>query len=158
MTIIKIENSAFESLLFDLKNHLSDLTPAMIDVSAELVAGIDQSFINETDPNTGTPWQQLSETTISARTKRGYWPGKKLQQTGRLAASIVPAYGPAHAQAGTNVIYAGTMNFGASRGEFGATRAGAPVPFGDIPARPFIGISDETERNVIDVITEYLIS
>ena len=43
--------------------------------------------------------------------------------------------------AGTNVVYATTQQFGAARGEFGATRRGRPIPFGDIRARAFVGFS-----------------
>ncbi len=35
------------------------------------------------------------------------------------------------------MIYAGTQQFGAKQGEFGRDRRNHPIPWGDIPARPF---------------------
>ena len=62
---------------------------------------------------------------------------------------------------GTNLVYATTHQFGALKGQFGFaafdTRAGAfEIPWGDIPARPFLGISADTEGQVVDAIGDLL--
>ncbi|MEW6427320.1 MAG: phage virion morphogenesis protein [Thermodesulfobacteriota bacterium] len=57
---------------------------------------------------------------------------------------------------GSSLIYSATQQFGARRGAFGRTKRGAPIPWGDIPARPFLGVSDDDRRNILDIIEEHL--
>ena len=38
----------------------------------------------------------------------------------------------------------------------GKTRRGAPIPWGDIPARPFVGLSSEDKEAVLETIAEAL--
>jgi len=40
--------------------------------------------------------------------------------------------------------------------QFGGTRSAFPNLWGDIPARPFLGISAEDEVAVLDIIDEWL--
>ena len=56
------------------------------------------------------------------------------------------------------------MQFGATAGEFGAhigkDKLGRDhihsIPWGNIPARPFIGLSDEDQTNIAAEIAEWL--
>ncbi|MGB0955835.1 MAG: phage virion morphogenesis protein [Panacagrimonas sp.] len=48
------------------------------------------------------------------------------------------------------------QQFGARKGAFGTTRRGAPIPWGDIPARPFLGISDEDRTEIELLLFEFL--
>lgn len=57
---------------------------------------------------------------------------------------------------GSSMPYAGTHQFGAKKGAFGKTRRGAPIPWGDIPARPFLGISEQDRGTILDAINDYL--
>ena len=57
---------------------------------------------------------------------------------------------------GTNVVYAATHQFGATRGAFGTTSRGNPIPWGDIPARLFLGVNPETERSILDILRRHL--
>ena len=63
---------------------------------------------------------------------------------------------------GSPMVYAGTFNFGAKSGEFGfgmyATRQGSfPIPWGNIPARRFLGLSAADKVNVADLIRSYML-
>lgn len=51
---------------------------------------------------------------------------------------------------GSPMIYAAVQQFGAKRREFGR------APWGDIPARPFLGISVDDRSSILDLISEYL--
>ena len=86
-----------------------DLSPAMETIAGVLVDNIEEAFQKEQAPGRQA-WHPLSDTTIRRRDKAGYWPGQKLQQTGRLASSITSAFGKDYAIAGTNVIYAAHIN------------------------------------------------
>ena len=58
--------------------------------------------------------------------------------------------------AGTNKVYAATHQFGAERGEFGADRRGRPIPWGDIPARPFLGVGDEQRGIILEALNDHV--
>lgn len=51
---------------------------------------------------------------------------------------------------GSSMIYAAVQQFGAEAKQFGK------APWGDIPARPFLGLSDRDQTNIIDTISDYL--
>jgi len=56
----------------------------------------------------------------------------------------------------TTADCAATQQFGAAKGAFGRTKFNGPIPWGNIPARPFLGISEEDESNLVDMLREYL--
>ncbi len=152
---IKLQDQQLRRLLNRLVKRGDDLSPAMDAISGVLADVVEESFDKEQAPD-GTAWAKLSSVTIARRQKSGRGTGKILQQTGRLAQSIVAAHGSDFAQAGTNVIYAATHQFGAKKGQFGTTKRGAPIPWGDIPARSFLGLSDEGRDEIIEILTAHL--
>ena len=65
-------------------------------------------------------------------------------------------YGPDFVEIGTNKIYAAVMQFGAAKGAFGTDAGGSSIPWGAIPARPFLGISDQDRTNIAATVDEWL--
>jgi phage gpG-like protein len=59
-------------------------------------------------------------------------------------------------EVGSSLEYAAVQQLGARRGQFGRTRRGAPIPWGDIPARPYLGISQADSSAILDIISQYL--
>lgn len=57
---------------------------------------------------------------------------------------------------GSPMEYAAVQQFGAKKGSFGTTRRGAPIPWGDIPARPFLGVSNEDWVEIEQMVEDYL--
>ncbi|BCU88717.1 virion morphogenesis protein [Yersinia pseudotuberculosis] len=57
---------------------------------------------------------------------------------------------------GSTMEYGGTHQAGARKGQYGQTRQGVALPFGNIPARPFIGLSDDDEILLIESITRHI--
>lgn len=158
MTIaVEVRDAEIAEAFQRLQQRLGNLAPVMREISLDLVGVIEDAFANEADPVTGEPWDPLSPLTIRRREKQGRWPGKILQQTGRLAASITPSHSGTEAAAGTNDVRAGVLQFGAKAGEFGSTVEGRPIPFGDIPARPFLGLSEEGRQDILDLLARYLV-
>lgn len=92
----------------------------------------------------------------------GKWPalkhrdGQPLKLSDRLYSSITRYADNETAAAGTNVIYAALQNYGAPQGAFGHTKRGAPIPWGDVPARRFIPVNDNGQLtpNAIERILE----
>ena len=134
----------------------TDLTPAMRSIAGVLEEAAEEAFQSQQAPD-GTPWAILSEHTTNRRAKKGKWPGRILQITGDLAGGITSAYDASRAVAGTNLVYAPTHQFGAEEGDFGSTISGRPIPFGDIPARPFLGVSDEARDDILAAINDHFI-
>jgi rhamnose transport system permease protein len=66
--------------------------------------------------------------------------------SGSLSRSLFAFSGPDHAGVASPAIYGAVMQFGAAQGAFGTTARGAPIPWGSIPARPFLGRSEEVRR------------
>ena len=153
---IKIEYDDRE--IADALNRLAsagqDLRPAMRDIAQGLESAVSDSFESEQSP-AGDPWADLSQHTKIRRAKNKRWPGKILQADGRLAGSITSRYDSSSAEAGTNLPYASTHQFGAKRGEFGSTKRGRPIPFGDIPARPFLGRSEDLDEEILDALNRH---
>ncbi len=78
-----------------------------------------------------------------------------LQEEGRLVGSLTSRYDGRSAEAGTNLVYAATHQFGAEQGEFGTTARGGPIPWGDIPARPSLGRSVDLDAEIADAISRH---
>jgi len=108
-----------------------------------LVSGTQDRFEKGEGPD-GTPWPA---------TKRG---GQILVDTGKLKASIGYEASPSMVAVGTADIRAGTHQFGAKKGAYGNTGKGHPIPWNDIPARPFIGISEADEQASKACVTRHV--
>ncbi len=135
----------------------TDMTPVMRKIANLLAESTNETFDKEQDPTTGTPWKALSEVT---RKRRGR-DGPKLQVARNLINSILPDWDSTTAVVGTNVPYATTHQFGAKKGEFGRfsiikTRQAVPIPWGDIPARPFLGVSTEDRTHIKDIVLKHI--
>lgn len=104
-----------------IEARLSDLTPVMRVISEDLKTFIDSRFESSQSPS-GAPWQPLKPATI-ARRRQGS--SKPLVDTGRLRNSISARPQKQSLEFGTNVVYAGTHQFG----------------HGPVPARPFLPVS-----------------
>lgn len=139
--------------LNELALRVDDLTPAMHEIADVLADATDRAFMTESDP-AGEKWDPLSAVTLALRPEREG--GQILSDSGLLAASIVTDAGRNHAEIGTNRVYAPTHQFGARQGEYGRTRRGVPIPWGDIPARPFLGIGPDDEADILDIATRHL--
>ena len=83
--------------------------------------------------------------------------------TGTLKSTInFQVHGEDTVGIGSPMVYAGTFNYGAKSGEFGfgmyATRQGSfPIPWGDIPARQFLGMSAADKANVVELVRSYML-
>lgn len=81
---------------------------------------------------------------------------KILRDTGRLANSINARVEGGSVLLGTNVTYAITHQQGAKKGQYGRSRRGGPIPWGNVPARPFFGYSDQDQADVLELLQRYV--
>jgi len=73
-----------------------------------------------------------------------------LQRSGLLAISVVTDYGADFAQTGTNKVYAAMHQFG------GVTSPNSMIPGKLIPARPFFGLGDDAQEEILYIVGGYL--
>jgi phage virion morphogenesis protein len=142
---IEIDDERLLEELGSLAESAADLTPLMREIAGDLAAAVEENFEEQGRPK----WVDLSDATIKARERKGYWPGKILQQRGELAASIVTEFDATSAQVGTNKIYAAIHQFG---GKAGRNRSV------DIPARPFLAIGEQDIEAIIDRFWDYFLA
>ncbi len=136
-------------LLADLEGKLENTKPLMGNIAGAMLNAVEKNFAAEGRPD----WVDLTDNT---KDKRKNWPGKILQDSGQLAASVTPRHDADEAAVSTNDIKAATHQFGAKEGEYGTTKTGLPIPFGDIPARPFLVLGDDDIEEIDFIIDDYL--
>lgn len=129
----------------------TDFTPLMGSIGELLHGVVQENFDQEGRPR----WQPLAASTIEQREREGKWPGKILQRSGRLASSFSTAHDSMSATVGTNSEYAGTQQEGAKKGQYGKTARGAPIPWGDIPARDMFALTDDDRGALLELVTDY---
>jgi phage virion morphogenesis protein len=148
MITVEFNDRGILDVLRALEQRTSDLTPALQDIGEYLTTSTKDRFASSTAPN-GTPWGQNSDVTLSR--KRGTKP--LIGETRRLSNEFNYFIGNNELTFGSSLEYAAVQQFGADQGEFGNGS-----PWGDIPARPFIGISDDDQVEILDIINSYLAS
>lgn len=126
-----------------------DLKPAMQDIGEYLVVSTRQRFQDGVSPD-DTPWARNSYTKDTTRAA-GRPP--LIGETKQLSTKIFPRATAHGVEVGSPLEYAGTQQFGAKAKSF----SGGKTPWGDIPARPFIGLSKDDEQQVLTILQEHLL-
>ena len=138
---IKYDDRELQRALNRLIKAGGDLTPAMREIAGHLADSVADSFDRQQAPD-GAPWKPLKPKTVRDRQRRGYGAGPILERSGDLARSILADHDETSAVAATNLIYAATHHFGDERR--------------NIPARPFLGVTDEHRAMILDAIERHI--
>lgn len=156
---IRFDPSIFGARIEEIQNRLNHPESVLRRIGADMQKEVQLRFRNTTDPE-GERWASLSiastlERALNGRDtlRRG---DKPLNDRGILKNSITWRSNHRMAQAGTNVPYAPTHQFGARRGTYGRTRRGRPIPWGDIPARAFMGFSRRQKEKYAQWVRDYI--
>lgn len=165
MYTLEFNDSELTSLLDGLGRGLEDLSPLMQEIGEYMVRTTKQLFVEGTTPE-GVPWAPKALSTIDAYTKRRDRadPRPLFGPSGVLSSGISYVAGRDSVEWGSSRIYAAVMQFGADQGEFGAfmgkDKLGRDhfhhIPWGDIPARPFLGVSDSDREGILAIVAEYI--
>jgi phage virion morphogenesis protein len=149
--------SAIFNQLEKARGQLDDMTPIHADIAQYMVKATRDRFRTSTAPD-GTRWQKKSPTTLAGYLARGDGnrPKPLIGPSGRLGKEIASLVSRDAAEIGSVLEYSAVMQDGAKKGAFGKGRNGRPVPWGDIPARVWLGISSEDEKNILDIVDEHL--
>lgn len=161
----EIEANEVKAALARLAGAVSDMKPLMQELGEIMIDRTKGNFKEGQSPD-GQKWADKTPTTIAAYMARKdpvdsrplFGPSKQ------LSTQIFYEVDPAEVRWGSNLIYSAVMQFGAKKGAFG-TKTGTnkkgrefsmPMPWGDIPARPYLGVGAEDSRLLIEAIEEYL--
>jgi phage virion morphogenesis protein len=151
----QIRDEVTSEVLERIARNMGSLRPALLEIGEHLQGSVEERFRTETDPE-GQPWEPLSPFTLA--NKRN---DKILTESGGpgLRGSIHYQVGSNSLEQGTNKIYGAIHQLG---GTIRAKRApalaiGSPggafalVKQVKIPARPYLGLSED-DRQAIDAI------
>ncbi|MFN7004093.1 MAG: phage virion morphogenesis protein [Roseinatronobacter sp.] len=156
---VKVDDSQIATLFDQLRERLGDMTPVMQDIGELMITSTKQRFVAGQGPD-GTAWEPKSDATIAAYTARGDTPDFRplFGPSKRLSNEISYRVGPdgTSVEWGSSLIYAAVQQFGAAKGAFGEDARGSSIPWGNIPARPFLGLSSDDESNLKAVLVEWL--
>lgn len=142
---IQLDNLTVLDALGRLQRHAGDLSPALLEIGEVLTESTKQRFADTTAPD-GSDWPLNTPATLEY--KQGDTP--LTGETGVLAATI-------HYQLeSSDTLAIGSPMEYAAMQQFGGTKAEFPHLWGDIPARPFLGISDDDEQEIIEIVTGHL--
>jgi phage virion morphogenesis protein len=159
MIRVDLTEDQITAALERLSRSLTNLAPVMQDIGELMVRSTKVRFTEGRAPD-GNAWLPKSATTIAAYQARGDRVDFRplFGPSGRLSSEIFYEVGAdgASVEIGSNMIYSAVMQFGAAQGAFGATARGSPIPWGPIPARPFLGVSEEDRSNILAAIDEWL--
>lgn len=151
MIRIRIDDRAVIEALERLAASGADMRPALVDIGEHLTVATRSRFAEGRAPD-GTPWAPNRPATLAR--KRGSRP--LIGESRRLGREFSYRAGAVELEFGSSLEYAAVQQLGASKGQFGKTSRGAPVPWGDIPARPFLGLSEADQRVCVEILNRHL--
>lgn len=169
MITVEINEDQITAALADALSRLDDMSQIMNAVGGMMRDQTKDRFAEHRAPD-GSVWAARSPVTLAAYDRRAKqdggvksW-GGVLHYSGQLGGNIHHSYGPDFAEVGSSEPYAAAMQFGAVKGSLGAywytSKTGKSVdassPWGTIPARPFLGISDANSTDILDLISDAL--
>ncbi|QNG47416.1 phage virion morphogenesis protein [Sphingobium yanoikuyae] len=143
--------------LGEVSRRLGDMTPIHQDIGEYVVGATKDRFKKGTAPD-GTAWTPKKQATIDRYKDRGDGdrPDPLIGPSKRLSSEIAHYADAQGVEIGSSLEYSAVMQDGAKQGAFGKSPRGGPIPWGDIPARPWLGLSEEDEANIIDIADEHL--
>lgn len=168
MITISADDRTVIAALRQIAGRLGDVAPGLKAIGETLTESTKRRFDTGTGPD-GAQWAPNSPVTILKYL--GAYKGS-FTKTGRISAkgadraiSKRPLIGETRSLSstinwtldgnavliGSPMIYAAAQQFGADAHEFGA------APWGSIPPRPFLGVSEEDRRDILDVFSDYLL-
>ena len=148
MFTVELNNDAVTGALTRLAAAMDDMTPIMQSIG-ELLLQSTQDRLKDGKSPDGTAFAPRSEATLANYARRNLRFGLPLYQSGEMYNQMNAESGSDYVEIGTTVIQAAMMQFGGTKAQF-------PNLWGDIPARPFLGISQDDERDILAEIAEAL--
>jgi phage virion morphogenesis protein len=165
MIEVKIDSKAVTDALERLARSAANPRPALLDIGESLLVSTKKRFETSTAPD-GTRWAPNSQVIylghlgsaksnhrkdgrINSRGAAKVSGKKPLIGVGILSQQISYAVDDNGLQVGSPMEYAAMQQFGGKKSKFSNL-------WGDIPARPFLGVSNADEQMIVNTVSEYL--
>jgi phage gpG-like protein len=182
---MELDDSQVKELLNAVVKNMTNAQPALQKIGRVVVAGVQDNFAEGgaySSPDNliggSKRWEPLSQTTIKIKERQGKkGPHQILLDSGTLRDSVTEKADKDSVVIGTNMEYAALQHFGAKKGQFGIHNvlfkahlrniAGKKVnvrshtrkvklPWGDIPARPFMTIHPTTLEDMVEILASFI--
>jgi len=157
MIQIEIDDREVLQALQELRRRTSNMKQAMHTIGQALTEGSREHILSGRDW-TGQPFAPNSPVTLAR--KKGDKP--LIDHRTFVTSRLFYEADANSAIVGSSAVQAAVLQFGARKGAFGATKRGAKIPWGDIPARRYLPIredgqlDDDARSLILDVIRAYL--
>jgi phage virion morphogenesis protein len=148
MFTLELKDDDLDAALARIQSAMGDMSEVTNEIGGFLAERHQQRIERSLGAPDGTAWAQNSPFT-KTRDPR------PLIDSGEMVKNINHQYGPDFAEVIATGKQVRTMHFGAKKGAFGETSTGRPLPFGDIPARPFMGLADADRSDIADALQEW---
>ena len=168
---IQVEDEMALNALRQIQARGHHITPLLMQIGESETTLTKQRFMTSTAPD-GSRWAANSQTTylkllggkhvgksgkINARGANRVQSKRPLILSDQLMNQIHwQLAGSSAVDIGTNLIYGRTQQYGAGQGAFGRDSRNHPIPWGRIPARPFLGESAQGNQAIIRLAMAYL--
>lgn len=146
MITYEVEDRELQAGLNRLRSKLSTMRRVYDEIGQTLLNSVEENFKKESSRGAlypqgrGSAWKDLAPGTIQQRRKKGKYPGRKLQVTGQLLASIQANTSSSGVIVGTNKKYATFLQQGTKR----------------MPPRPFLVVQMEDFKEIQQIVTDHL--
>lgn len=150
---IKTDDKLVLDALAAFQRQVADMEPAFRDIGEALLWSHQERWDKGIDAD-GNAWAPLSPDYLARKPKNA---DKVLVLDGYLEMLHYQA-GPDSVAIGTDRIYGATMFYGAKKSDFGTSKRGLPIPWGDIPAREFLGVSEDDRDTILSILGAHLMS
>ena len=149
---ITLDDAEFSRWLQRTIGSISNPTDALKEIGEVLTQSTKDRFGTKIAPG-GATWAANSPVTVA---RKGH--GSQLRGESKMLGDTIHYQldGAKAVMVGSNMPYAAVQQFGQPKGASGRTRRGAPIPWGDIPPRPFVGVSQEDEDRITEIMADYL--
>lgn len=140
----QVDNQRVLDALNGLMKRAGDVRPALQDMGEYFIESTKRRFTSKTAPD-GTRWEDNSAVTEAHKGRNDPLIG----ESRRLANEIHYRATATSLEWGSSLVYAGMQ-------QFGGLKAAYPHLWGNIPARPFLGMSSEDEAMALEILQEHL--
>lgn len=140
----KVDNQRVLGALNGLMKRAGDVRPALQDMGEYFIESTKRRFASKVGPD-GNNWEDNADQTVLRKGRNDPLIG----ESRRLANEIHYRASATSLEWGSSLVYAGMQ-------QFGGLKAAYPHLWGNIPARPFLGMSSEDEAMALEILQEHL--
>ena len=168
MITIKVKDKQVQDRLSEIVSRAKNMRPAFLEIGEDLVETTKQRFASAQAPD-GTPWAANSPVTVArflGQTAGNFKKDGSLSRKGQQRSSgKKPLTGETRTLAstinyqlkGATGVSIGSPQKYAAMQQFGGKKSDFPHLWGNIPARPFLGVSEKDRTNILDITARYLL-